>query len=45
MKDKKVLIISSEVVPYLPQTDQALNSIQIPKKINEKGKATIATPK
>ena len=40
MKDKKVLIISSEVVPYLPQTDQALNSFQIPKKINEKGGQT-----
>lgn len=40
MKDKKVLIISSEVVPYLPQTDQALNSFQIPKKINQKGGQT-----
>ena len=40
MKDKKVLIISSEVVPYLPQTDQALNSFQIPKNINQKGGQT-----
>ena len=35
MKDKRVLIISSEVVPYLPQTEQAINSFQIPKAINE----------
>ncbi|MFQ3340872.1 MAG: starch synthase [Flavobacteriaceae bacterium] len=40
MKDKKVLIISSEVVPYLPQTEKALNSFQIPKKINENGGQT-----
>jgi starch synthase len=40
MKDKKVLIISSEVVPYLPQTEQAINSFQIPKKINEHGGQT-----
>ncbi|MEK9612530.1 MAG: glycogen/starch synthase [Flavobacteriaceae bacterium] len=40
MKDKRVLIISSEVVPYLPQTEQAINSFQIPKKINEHGGQT-----
>jgi starch synthase len=40
MKDKKVLIISSEVVPYLPNTEQAFNSFQIPKYINEKGGQT-----
>ena len=40
MKDKKVLIISSEVVPYLPQTEQAINSFQIPKAINEQGGQT-----
>ena len=40
MKDKKVLIISSEVVPYLPQTEQAINSFQIPKTINEHGGQT-----
>jgi len=40
MKDKKVLIISSEVVPYLPQTDQAVKSFQIPKSINENGGQT-----
>ena len=40
MKDKRVLIISSEVVPYLPQTEQAVNSFQIPKTINEHGGQT-----
>lgn len=40
MKDKRVLIISSEVVPYLPQTEQAVNSFQIPKAINEHGGQT-----
>ena len=40
MKDKKVLIISSEVVPYLPQTEQAVKSFQIPKIVNEKGGQT-----
>ncbi len=40
MKDKKILIISSEVIPYLPQTEQARNSFQIPKAINEHGGQT-----
>lgn len=40
MKDKKVLIISSEVVPYLPQTVKAVNSFKIPKIINENGGQT-----
>jgi len=40
MKNKKVLIISSEVVPYLPQTDQAINSFKLPKEINENGGQT-----
>ena len=40
MKDKRVLIISSEVVPYLPQTDQAIKSFQIPKTVNENGGQT-----
>jgi starch synthase len=40
MKDKKVLIISSEVVPYLPNTEQAFNSFQIPKTVNENGGQT-----
>jgi starch synthase len=40
MKDKKVLNISSEVVPYLPQTNQAINSFEIPKNINDHGGQT-----
>ena len=40
MKDKKVLNISSEVVPYLPQTNQAINSFKIPKNINDHGGQT-----
>ena len=37
MQNKKVLIISSEVTPYLPQTHQSVNSFQIPKTINDAG--------
>ena len=37
MKNKKVLIISSEVTPYLPQTQKSINSFMIPKRINEVG--------
>ena len=40
MKNKRVLIISSEVVPYLPQTEQAVNSFNLPKEINENGGKT-----
>lgn len=40
MKDKKVLNISSEVIPYLPQTNQAINSFKIPKNINDHGGQT-----
>jgi starch synthase len=40
MKNKKVLIISSEVVPYLPQTEQAVNSFKLPKEINKNGGQT-----
>ncbi len=40
MKNKKVLIISSEVTPYLPQTSQAINSYQIPKSVNDHGGQT-----
>ena len=40
MKNKKVLIISSEVIPYLPQTNQALNSYEIPKSVNDNGGQT-----
>ena len=40
MKDKRVLIISSEVVPYLPQTEQSINAFAIPKSVNENGGQT-----
>ena len=40
LKDKKVLVISSEVVPYLPQTEKAVNSFTISKKINDSGGMT-----
>ena len=33
MVNKKVLVISSEVTPYLPQTEKAVNSFKIPKKL------------
>ena len=46
MKDKRVLIISPEVVPYLPQTEQAINSFKIPKSINDNGgQIRIFTPR
>jgi|TARA_B100000767_G_scaffold267628_1_gene286622 starch synthase len=46
MKDKRVLIISPEVVPYLPQTEQAINSFKIPKSINDSGgQIRIFTPR
>lgn len=40
MQNKKVLIISSEVVPYLPQTERSINSFKIPKSINDAGGQT-----
>ncbi|MGC6480222.1 MAG: glycogen/starch synthase [Flavobacteriaceae bacterium] len=40
IKDKRVLIISSEVVPYLPQTTQAVNAFQIAKAVNDAGGQT-----
>ena len=40
MKDKKILVISSEVVPYLPQTEKAVNSFSVSKKINVNGGMT-----
>ena len=46
MKDKRVLIISPEVVPYLPQSEQAINSFKIPKSINDNGgQIRIFTPR
>ena len=40
MKDKKILVISSEVVPYLPQTEKAVNSFSVSRKINDCGGMT-----
>ena len=40
LKDKKILVISSEVVPYLPQTEKAVNSFSVSKKINSNGGMT-----
>ncbi|MGB2085716.1 MAG: glycogen/starch synthase [Flavobacteriaceae bacterium] len=40
MQNKKVLIISSEVIPYLPQTERSINSFKIPKQINDAGGQT-----
>ncbi|MEK9756136.1 MAG: glycogen/starch synthase [Bacteroidota bacterium] len=40
LKDKKILVISSEVVPYLPQTEKAVNSFSISRKINDYGGMT-----
>ena len=40
LKDKRVLIVSSEVVPYMPQSEKAVNSFQSSKKINDNGGLT-----
>lgn len=40
MQNKKVLIISSGVIPYLPQTERSVNSFKIPKSINDAGGQT-----
>ena len=40
MQNKKVLIISSEVIPYLPQTERSINSFKSPKSINDAGRQT-----
>ena len=40
MKDKRVLFISSEVVPYLPETEISSNSFQAAKMVNSIGGQT-----
>ncbi len=40
MKDKKVLIVSSEVVPYLPENELSTASFEIAKMIHGKGGQT-----
>ncbi len=40
MKDKRVLYVSSEVVPYLPETEISSNSFQAAKMVNSVGGQT-----
>ena len=37
MKDKKILYISSEVVPYLPHSELSNLGFEIPKMVNDRG--------
>ena len=37
MKDKKILYISSEVVPYLPHSELANLGFEVPKMVNDRG--------
>ena len=37
MKDKKILYVSSEVVPYLAENEVSLMSYDVPKMINDQG--------
>jgi starch synthase len=37
MKDKKILYISSEVVPYLPHTELSNLGFEVPKMVNDRG--------
>ncbi len=37
MKGKKILYISSEVIPYMPQTEIATMTYSLPKIVNENG--------
>ena len=40
MKDKRVLIVSSEVVPYLPENELSTSSFEAAKMIHDKGGQT-----
>ena len=40
MKGKKILYISSEVIPYMPQTETASMTYSLPKIVNENGGQT-----
>jgi len=40
MKDKRVLVVSSEVVPYLPENELSTSSFEIAKNIHNKGGQT-----
>ena len=37
MKNRKILYVSSEVVPYLPQSEISSMSFEIPKMVNKQG--------
>jgi len=40
MKEKKILYISSEVIPYLPHSELANLAFEVPKMVNERGGQT-----
>ena len=37
MKDKRILYVSSEVVPYLPETEISSASFEAPRLVNQQG--------
>lgn len=37
MKDKRILYVSSEVVPYLPETEISSMSFETPRMVNQQG--------
>jgi starch synthase len=37
MKDKRILYVSSEVVPYLAENEVSLMSYDVPKMVNDQG--------
>ena len=45
MKGKKILFISSEVIPYMPQTELSSMSFKLPKLVNDnQGQTRIFIP-
>jgi hypothetical protein len=41
MKDKRILYVSSEVVPYLAENEVSLMSYDVPKMINDQGQISL----
>jgi starch synthase len=37
MKDKRILYVSSEVIPYLPETEISSMSFEAPRMVNKQG--------
>jgi starch synthase len=37
MKDKRILFVSSEVIPYLPETEISSMSFEAPRMVNKQG--------